>query len=310
MKSEILLQEAKDAGFSLAVVAGAKTGTGDRFNLKNALSILAVSLVYGNDSEAETTLPQPDKDKGNDYGNSQLETPAKIAPFARKNYYRSAVRRLQNIAKKLRTEYGGTKADYRIYCNSSVINEKKIAFESGLADIGRNTLLLTRKYGSLFITGILTLPFDSEDCAPIAARSPFALCRGCDAHNPPCKAACPTSAVTGDGRIHKERCIQWYLSGHGDTIPDTVKKHWDSRLYGCTLCQDACVHNKKTIRGANCTIGILPAVMDARKIADASGNEIKTMFHGTALGLSWLCPDGLKRNAAMCVESANGMLKT
>ncbi|MDR1231245.1 MAG: hypothetical protein LBK61_07575 [Spirochaetaceae bacterium] len=298
MKSEVLLREAQDAGFFLAAV------TGNRFRLENCRSVLAVGLVYGNDRNGIEEYE----------GGDRPEIPAKIAPFARRNYYRAAVQKLRNIARNLRGEYGGKKADYRIYCNSSATDEKKIAFESGMAEIGRNSLLLTKEYGSLFITGILALPFtcDTEGRANPAGRDPFALCKGCG-HNPPCKAACPTGAITGEYRIQKERCIQWYLSGHGngqengygDAIPDRVKTHWGNRLYGCTLCQDACVYHQKTVGGVDCAIGILPAVMDARRIANASGAEVKDMFHGTALGLSWLCPDGLKRNAELCVESAN-----
>jgi epoxyqueuosine reductase len=293
VQSETLVQAAQDAGFFLAAV------TGNRFHIENCRSVLAVGLVYGNAFEdMDGTVSRP-------------ETPAKIAPFARRNYYRAAVQKLQSIAKKLREERDGEKADYRIYCNSSALDEKKIAFASGLADIGRNTLLLTREYGSLFITGILALPFEMEDwdgygaSAHPVGKSPFALCKGCGAHNPPCQAACPTGAITG-ARIEKDRCIQWYLSGHGDTIPAIVKKNWNNRLYGCTLCQDACIYHQKPIRGVDCAIGPLPAVMDARAIANLPGEEIKKMFHGTALGLSWLCPDGLKRNAAVCVETGTG----
>jgi epoxyqueuosine reductase len=293
-ESEIVLQEAENAGFALAAV------TGNRYNLDNCRSILAAGLVYGNDFQNDVQSED-----------GKREYPAKIAPFARRNYYREAVRRLQAVAKNLRGQYGGSKADYRIYCNSSVVNEKKIAFESGMADMGRNTLLLTKDYGSLFIAGLLTLPFAVEDRA--AARIPFALCRSCDPHNPPCKKACPTGAiiieaasahgVVGGARIEKERCIQWYLSGHGEAVPEIVKKNGGNRLYGCTLCQDACVFHQKTVRGVDCTIGVLPAAMDAQKIAAASDADLKKMFHGTALGLSWLCPDGLRRNAALCLAS-------
>ncbi|MDR1467827.1 MAG: hypothetical protein LBT00_00890 [Spirochaetaceae bacterium] len=290
MKSETLLQRAKDAGFSLAAVSA------NRFNVEACHSLLAVGLVYGNvfDNEDEGEPPA---------------IPAIIAPFARRNYYRAAVQKLQHLAGVLRGECGGTRADYRIYCNSQALDERRIAFESGLADIGRNTLLLTREYGSLFVVGILTLPFaleagtEGRDRAPgqPPERKPFALCAGCGPDNPPCKRACPTGAVSGDGRIEKERCIQWYLSGRETIIPAAIKKHWGNRLYGCTLCQDACVYHKKPIHGIDCTIGVLPAVMDARKIADASAEELKRTFHGTALGLSWLCPDVLRRNAEMCL---------
>jgi epoxyqueuosine reductase len=279
MNAEALRGLAKDEGFFLAAVSA------NRYGLENCSSLLVVGLVYGNDFADEDNRPS---------------VPAKIAPFARRNYYRLAVQKLQRIAKKLKAEQGGEKSNYRIYCNSSAVNEKKIAFESGLADMGRNTLLLTREYGSLFVTGMLTLPFAVE--GRVDAARPFALCAGCARNNPPCQKACPTSAVSGENRIEKERCIQWYLSGHGDAVPENVKNHWNGRLYGCTSCQDACPHHQKKIRGVDCAIGVLPAVMDARQIADASAEEIKKMFHGTALGLSWLCPDGIRRNAELCLK--------
>jgi epoxyqueuosine reductase len=291
MKSETLLQRAADEEFFLAAVSE------NRFNLDKSRSLLVVGLVYGNINDKE------DREEGQNGGpeDAPPAVPANIAPFARRNYYRAAVQKLQHIARKLREECGGTRGDYRIYCNSQTIDEKRVAFESGLADIGRNTLLLTKEYGSLFVTGLLTLPFNVADCGGTPKRKPFALCAGCDPDNPPCKTACPTGAITGGHHIDKERCIQWYLSGHENTVPAVVKENWGSRLYGCTLCQDACIYHKKPIRGVNTTIGALPPVMDARKIAASSGEEIKTMFHGTALGLSWLCPDGIKRNAKMCL---------
>jgi epoxyqueuosine reductase len=304
MTSETLLQWAKDEELFPAAVCK------NRFSLDNCRSLLVVGLVYGNISDKEDTEYTEDKEDKKDeqdggFEGATPETPAFIAPFARRNYYRAAVQKLQHIAQKLREEYGGKRADYRIYCNSQVIDEKRVAFESGLANIGRNTLLLTKEYGSLFVTGILTLPFGVEDCGSETVRKPFALCAGCDPDNPPCKTACPTGAITGEYHINKERCIQWYLSGHPgheDTIPAIVKANWCNRLYGCTLCQDACIYHKKPIRGVRCAIGALPAVMDAQKIAASSGEEVKRMFHGTALGLSWLCPDGLKRNAKMCLK--------
>jgi epoxyqueuosine reductase len=302
MTSEILLQWAQEEGFALAAVSANRFGIERSCRGSSCRSLLAAGLVYGNVFD----------DEGNpeDEGETPA-TPAIVAPFARRNYYREAVRKLKRIAGRAREECGGTRADYRVYCNSQALDERRIAFECGMADIGRNTLLLTKEYGSLFVVGILALPFEAvigidaarEDtvCGRKPGQEPFALCARCGPDNPPCKRACPTGALSGAGRIKKERCIQWYLSGYGDTIPAAVKKHWGSRLYGCTLCQDACPYNQKPVRGVDCALGVLPAVMDARKIAGAPDDALKKLFHRTALGLSWLCPDGLRRNAEMCL---------
>jgi epoxyqueuosine reductase QueG len=167
----------------------------------------------------------------------------------------------------------------------------------GLALPARNSLLLTKDFGSLFVIGILTTPFEIEGTASKAQTTPFPLCVNCDEENPPCKKACPTGAVTGGGNIIKEKCMQWYLSGHEKEIPQFIKDNLHGKLYGCTHCTDACIYNKKPIMGESCDIGVLSAVLDAKEIAAASDAELKAMFHKTALGMSWLCPTGIRRNA-------------
>ena len=284
MTAAALIELALAEGFSMAAACNNENAAG------TPQSFLTAGLVYGND---HTPPDFPADDTTAVYGI--------IAPFARKNYYRLASQKLKNIAQKLNTIYHGKKSDYPIYCNSTRINEKHIAVECGLAVQGRHSLLLTKEFGSLFIIGILGLPFLLEDAGASNPNVPFSRCNHCDSENSPCRAACPTGALTGSGLI-KERCIQWYLSGHGDSVPDMVIQHWGNRLYGCTLCQDACPFNQKTIQGVECTIGQLPAVMDVGRIVQTPDDELKKLFHGTALGGSWLCPSGLKRSAAICLQ--------
>ena len=46
--------------------------------------------------------------------------PGVIAPFARFNYYREAVKRMKGLSGLVRARYGGKKSEYRILCNSPV----------------------------------------------------------------------------------------------------------------------------------------------------------------------------------------------
>jgi epoxyqueuosine reductase len=228
----------------------------------------------------------------------------KIAPFARRNYYKEAVKRFKRVSLKIRNQFGGEKSDFRIFCNSR-ISEKPLAEISGVGCMGKNSLIITKDAGSLVILAAMTLPFKLESDKAELQR--FDFCQSCDEKNPPCKNACPTSAVIGDGKINLEKCIQWYASGNlsennlqGETrIPQEVLAHWGNRLYGCSDCQDACPHNRRVIQGTKTDEGFLPAQVDAQKIINMSDDEIKSFFKHTAMGLSWLGPKTIRRNAAI-----------
>jgi epoxyqueuosine reductase len=264
--------------------------------IESSPSLLVVALPYGNDLE-------------NNDDEADCPHAGRIAPFARRNYYREAVKRLKNISLKIRQQYGGEKSSFRIFCNSR-ISEKPLAEQSGLGCIGKNSLIITKTAGSLVILAAMTLPFPLETDKAEPKR--FEMCRACNNENPPCKAACPTGAVIGDGNINLKKCIQWYASGNGSKtesqstppIPQEVLTHWGKRLYGCSNCQDACPHNRRAIHGVKTEEGTLPAYIDAEKILNMNDEEIKSFFKGTAMGLSWLGPKNIRRNASI-ISSGN-----
>jgi epoxyqueuosine reductase len=252
-----------------------------------ASSLLVAALPYGNCDPRVAPIP---------------ETGAWIAPFARRNYYREAMKRLQGLARRLREEYGGVKADFRIFCNSPV-PEKPLAIASGLGYQGRNGLVITTEAGSLCVLAAMTLPYDLERDY---ANEQYSPCDDCDPAHPPCVMACPTGALWGDGTLDKARCIQWYASGNGSKVPPSVAAKWGKRLYGCTCCQDACLHNRRRIQGIASTEGVLPAWLDALELLAMSDDEIRAFFKGTALGLSWLGPDAIRRNARLALGQDAG----
>jgi anaerobic dimethyl sulfoxide reductase subunit A len=155
------------------------------------------------------------------------------------------------------------------------------------------------------------IDLQSEKLLPVHCSlfTDFPFCDGCPKDNPPCAAACPTGALRGDGGVELARCIQWYASGNGEAVPDFVRAAWGRRFYGCTNCQDACPHNQKKITGVKTTLGELGACIDAREILLMSDAEIKAKFKHTALGLSWLGPDVLRRNAACSLKNSPALSK-
>jgi epoxyqueuosine reductase len=276
------------------------------------------ALPYGNVEDSAANNAAANNAVADADTDAAVTSRAIIAPFARRNYYREAVRRLQKIVALLRSgDSSYKKSDCRILCNSRE-NEKQLASMSGLGVYGRNGLILTREAGSLVVLAALTLPvwgrYGGE--APVErvaknrrfvarGRLPphdFPFCSGCPKDNPPCVASCPTAALAGDGRVELSRCIQWYASGNGE-VPDFVRAQWGRRFYGCTNCQDACPHNQKKIAGVQSSLGELGAYVDAHEILSLSDAGIKTKFKGTALGLSWLGPAALRRNARLALDS-------
>ncbi|MFZ5368353.1 MAG: 4Fe-4S double cluster binding domain-containing protein [Spirochaetota bacterium] len=266
--------------------------------------------------------------------------PAGIAPFARRNYYAEAVIRLQALVKVFRERFGGKRSDYRILCNSPV-PEKPLAMLCGLGWLGKNSLIITPEAGSLIIIAAMTLPFPVQSDVPLPGILPaehsaatevamqelipagpectaestrlgisfpidferlaFPACKICG-DNPACVNACPAGALAGDGLLKKERCIQWYASGNGDQVPDDVVAVWGQRLYGCTNCQDACPYNKKPIEGIDTERGKLPDYFSSEWILNAGDEEIRSVVKGSALGMQWLGPASLRRNAELALR--------
>ncbi|MDR2184538.1 MAG: hypothetical protein LBO80_02555 [Treponema sp.] len=261
-----------------SVHTGGPSGAGRNFT-EGAPSLLVTALAYGS----------PDPGFPPEAGSAELLS---IAPFARRNYYREAVKRLQGLARRFRSRYGGRRRDYRILCNSPV-PEKPLAAACGVGAPGANGLIITPEAGSLAIIAAMTLPLALEGDGPVEG-----FCGSCG-KRPPCAAACPTGALEG-GRLDLTRCIQWYASGRGERVPPEVVRRWGRRLYGCTGCQDACVQNRRFIPGAAASgEGSLPACMDGGELLAMDDDAIRARFKGTAMGLSWLGPAAIRRNAAL-----------
>jgi epoxyqueuosine reductase len=232
-----------------------------------------------------------------------------VAPFARRNYYREAVKRLRKLARKFHLAWGGAgeaqRRSYRILCNSPV-PEKPLAIASGLGAPGRNGLVITPEAGSRVIIAAMTLPFALEGDGPLSGK-PFPLCGGCSPVAP-CIRACPTGALRGDGSIARERCIQWYASGgdiqagSGRGVPPEVAAKWGRRLYGCTCCQDACPHNRGPLSGAATEEGVLPALLDGGELLSLDDESLKARFRGTALGMAWLSAETIRRSVRLALR--------
>lgn len=217
----------------------------------------------------------------------------KIAPFAAANHYREAVNRLKKISLLLREQTGLTKKDIRLFCNST-LEEKRFASLAGLGFIGRNSLIITKEWGSRIILAGLILPFHLEEDTPLENGSiAGALCGSCRR----CMKACPTGAIERSGEINRDKCLQ-SLTTDSRVIPEWIMEKWGNRLYGCTICQDCCPFNKSVESPEPDGItGDVNGPLSFESVLAVDDSTLKENLKGTALGMSWITAENLKRNA-------------
>jgi epoxyqueuosine reductase len=129
-------------------------------------------------------------------------------------------------------------AQAKWYVDTGPILERSYAAASGLGWIGKNTLLLNKKFGSfLFLGEILT---DVE----LAGGEPVEnLCKTCTA----CLDACPVGALEEPGLLNATKCISYLTLEHRSDLPKGVELH--GYLAGCDLCQTVCPYNTNAPAG-------------------------------------------------------------
>ncbi|MEI6874881.1 MAG: 4Fe-4S double cluster binding domain-containing protein [Spirochaetota bacterium] len=234
---------------------------------------------------------------------------ARIARFARANWYRELVVRLQGAAARAMgalREAGidpGPPRSWRSLANSG-LPERPLALAAGLGHIGRSGLLLVPDDGPGVVLGLLLMPdiFGEVEAGvvegPDQAREGFPDCGSCRA----CVDACPTGALSVDRGFDRERCLQHWASRAG-SLPAQVEEHWGDRLYGCDSCTESCPRfgGRASILP---TIGCIGVGIPAADLASASDGELKARFKGSALGQSWIEGGAIRRSARLCLARA------
>jgi epoxyqueuosine reductase len=237
---------------------------------------------------------------------------ARIARFARANWYAELAARLKDAASRTRARLAdaGLEApaarEWRFFVNSR-LPEKRLALEAGIGRLGRHTLLMAEGPGSAVVLGILLLPLPLADPPPTPTAVGPALdpsCESCGAGGGAgggaCVEACPTGALRGDGTLDRELCLQHWSSVPGP-LPAPVEAAWGDRLYGCDLCQEACPRFRPDPTVAT-SRGVLGPGLSASWLAGASDSEIRASLRGSALGMGWIPPEALRRNASLALR--------
>ncbi|MCX7984379.1 MAG: tRNA epoxyqueuosine(34) reductase QueG [Bacteroidetes bacterium] len=190
-----------------------------QYLLPSVKSIVCVALNY-------YTEPQE---------SAHINNRVKISRYAWGADYHGVVKKkLRTLLTEIQTRV--PECQGRICVDSAPIMEKVWAQRSGIGWIGKNTLVLTREYGSWVFLGILLLSVELEYDVPMSNYC--GTCRRC-------LEACPTQALVNEYVLDASRCIAYFTIEFQGEIPRELATQFTPWVYGCDICQEVCPWNKK-----------------------------------------------------------------
>jgi epoxyqueuosine reductase len=123
---------------------------------------------------------------------------------------------------------------YRVLVDANQHVDREAAVRGGIGFYGKNTMLITRRFGSWVVLGTLVTQAELEPTPPLDAD-----CGSCTL----CIEACPTGALDEPGVLDANRCLSYWTQS-GSSIPDAYREELGDQVYGCDICQDVCPWNR------------------------------------------------------------------
>ncbi|MBT3628527.1 MAG: tRNA epoxyqueuosine(34) reductase QueG [Rhodospirillaceae bacterium] len=191
----------------------------------NAQSIIMLGAHY-----------TPDKPPGNI---QDAPLAGAISVYARgRDYHKILKKRLKRLAGDMAQQFGG---EVKLFVDTAPVMEKPLAARAGLGWQGKQSNLVSRRFGSWLFLGEIFTTLDLPVDAP--ARDHCGSCRAC-------LDSCPTSAFPAPYRLDARRCISYLTIEHKGHIAAEFRAAMGNRIYGCDDCLAACPWNKFAQTGA------------------------------------------------------------
>jgi epoxyqueuosine reductase len=151
----------------------------------------------------------------------------RLPRYTWRNEYEELRGKLDALGRRL----GG---EYRVLVDENQHVDREGAARAGVGFYGKNTMVITRRFGSWVVLG--TLVTDAE----IEASPPLSLdCGSCTL----CIEACPTGALDEPGVLDSTKCLSYWTQAPG-AIPEEYRTALGDQVYGCDICQDVCPWNR------------------------------------------------------------------
>ena len=181
-------------------------------------SVIMLGMNYGPDSDPMETLAL--RDRGT------------ISVYARSRDYHEIIKgKLKELA-GLITRTG---SDAKVFVDTAPVMEKPLAEAAGLGWQGKNTILVSRDFGSWLFLGAIFTSAELTSDAP--HEESCGTCRRC-------LDICPTNAFPAPFQLDARRCLSYLSIEHEGPIPLEFRRAMGNRVYGCDDCLAVCPWNK------------------------------------------------------------------
>ena len=177
--------------------------------LEGARTVVSAALCYYADA------PEPAPGEG------------RLPRYAWRDGYAELREKLDSLGRRL----GG---DYRVLVDENQHVDREAAARAGVGFYGKNTLLITRRFGSWVVLGTLVTTAEVEPSPPLGLD-----CGSCRL----CVDACPTGALDEPGTLDATRCLSYWTQTAND-VPEPYREELGASVYGCDICQDVCPWNR------------------------------------------------------------------
>lgn len=187
-------------------------------------------------------------------------------------------------------------SDIKFYVDSKEINERKVAMHLGLGTIGKNNLLLNKKYGSFFFIGIVELNDSTFNSKQVEDFNPCINCNKCE-------SACPTQAI-GNYKLDESKCLS---NVSQQKIPFSLEqvRQIQSNIFGCDICQNVCPVNESLHNDIVDDFKATNVYIDLKEIFTLTNTEFLSKYANKAC--TWRGKLVMQRNA--CCVAFNQDLK-
>jgi len=236
------------------------------------------------------------------YGPGEAGAPADaaIARYARGRDYHYAHRdRMRALRHRLLT----LDPSLRTYAcvDAGAAMEKAWAERAGLGFIGKNGVVINRKFGSWFTLSLMVM-----DRSVDAYDEPHArLCGTCEK----CLAACPTQAFPSPGVVDARRCLSYQTVENHDEVPTELRTRFGRQIFGCDVCQEVCPFNHGELPPGDPRQAARPlGHMTAAEVAALSEADYQQLASGTPMRR--IGYHGLRRNACLALGASNAREST
>ena len=151
----------------------------------------------------------------------------RLPRYAWRDAYAELRVRLTELGERL----GGA---YRVLVDANDHVDREGAVRAGIAFYGKNTLAITRRFGSWVVLGTLVTDLEIESTPALELD-----CGSCRL----CIDACPTGALDEPGVLDSTKCLSYWTQAP-EPIPEEYRAELGDSVYGCDICQDVCPWNR------------------------------------------------------------------